>query len=130
MESNGKVSLVSTVLNDLESCKQFMEQMLRQTRRPDEIVIVDAGSKDGTWEWMQEMAKNGPIPFVAYQEKKCNIARGRNLAIERPSHDTIVSTDLGNEWSPEWLEELVTPLEQQPGCEAVMGSWEVRYEDL
>lgn len=125
-----KVSLVATVLNDLESCKLFMQQMLRQNRRPDEIVIVDAGSKDGTWEWMQEMTKSSLIPFVAHQETKCNVARGRNLAIERSRHDIIVSTDLGNEWSPEWLEELVIPLEQQPDCQAVMGSWEVRYADL
>jgi glycosyltransferase involved in cell wall biosynthesis len=99
-----------------------------QTRQPDEIVIADGGSTDGTWEFLQEQQAKGRVK--ALQEKKCNVARGRNLAIGAASHDLIASTDIGCEWEPQWLEELTAPLLRDETCEAVMGSWHVRAEDL
>lgn len=130
MPESAPVSIVSTILNDRAGCEQFFEQMLRQTRQPGEIVIVDAGSKDGTWEFLQaEAAAKRPWRLVALQERGCNIARGRNVAIQAARHEIIVSTDIGCVWEPEWLAELAGPLLENPQCEAVMGSWRVRWED-
>jgi glycosyltransferase involved in cell wall biosynthesis len=123
------ITLVTTVLNDLAGTQSFLRQMACQTRPPDEIVVVDAGSRDGTWEFLQRAAAESHGRLVALQERGCNIARGRNLAIEAARFDVIVSTDVGCEWEPQWLEELVEPLLRDPGCEAVMGSWRVQWSD-
>lgn len=123
-------TVVTTVLNDREGCAQFLAEMLQQTCKPGEIVVVDAGSRDGTWELLQaEAVASWPWRLIALQERGCNIARGRNLAIKAASHEIIVSTDVGCHWAPEWLEELAAPLFADPDCEAVMGSWKVRFED-
>jgi len=58
------------------------------------------------------------------------VARGRNLAINEASGEIIVSTDIGCDWAPEWLEELVQPLENDPSIHLINGSWAVRSEDL
>ncbi|MBC7812473.1 MAG: glycosyltransferase, partial [Burkholderiales bacterium] len=42
------ISLISTVLNEGESIRPLMESLTRQTRQPDEVVIVDGGSADNT----------------------------------------------------------------------------------
>jgi glycosyltransferase involved in cell wall biosynthesis len=123
-------SLVSTVLNDCEGTRAFFRQIELQTQRPHEIIIVDGGSTDGTWELLQTYARDGAIPLQVYQEKGCNVARGRNLAIERAQYSLIVSTDIGCILAPQWLEELVQPLATSLDLEAVMGSWQVRWEDL
>jgi len=123
-----RVSLVTTVLNDKDGIERFFREMACQTMQPDEIVIVDAGSTDGTWELLQLRA--GDTRVKAIQEKRCNVARGRNLAIAAASNELIVSTDIGCAWEPQWLEELATPLLRDEDCEAVMGSWIVRCEDL
>lgn len=106
--------------------------MACQTRHPDEIVIVDAGSKDGTWELMQAEAArtDRPWKFRALQERRCNVARGRNLAIQAAHGDLIVSTDIGCSWEPEWLAELVAPLEMDNKVELVIGSWAVDTKGL
>lgn len=127
--TDSKTSLVTTVLNDLEGCRAFFEQMALQSMRPDEIVIVDGGSKDGTWEFLQSFS-TAAFAVKASQDKGCNVARGRNLAIEQATHDIIVSTDVGCQWSPEWYEELARPLIENPDLDAVMGSWMVRSQDL
>jgi glycosyltransferase involved in cell wall biosynthesis len=127
------VSLVTTVLNDRRGAEIFIVQMAAQTRRPDEIVIVDGGSNDGTWEYLQsldaEMTRT--VNIVTHQEVGCNVARGRDLAIGRATGNLIVSTDVGCKWDSEWLEELVAPLEQDYAGEVdvVIGSWAVRLED-
>jgi cellulose synthase/poly-beta-1,6-N-acetylglucosamine synthase-like glycosyltransferase len=58
------------------------------------------------------------------------VARGRNLAIEAAKCEIIASTDIGCEWDPEWLEELVEPLFSKPEVEMVAGSWAVKFEGL
>lgn len=120
------ISLVSTVLNDCQGLRLFFQQIELQTRRPDELVIVDAGSNDGTWELIRFYDDSGKIPIKYCQDVGCNVARGRNIAIEMASYQTIVSTDIGCEWDFEWLEELVAPLDANPSVEYVVGSWAVK----
>ena len=45
-----KVSVISTIFNEVESIDDLMASLMRQTRIPDEIVVADAGSSDGTRE--------------------------------------------------------------------------------
>jgi len=126
------ITLVSTIFNDRAGLAEFFAAMARQTRVPEEIIIADAGSKDGTWELMQAEAvrTDRPWQFYALQELRCNVARGRDLAIEPARGDIIVSTDIGCAWEPEWLAELVAPLEADSQVELVIGSWAVKHEEL
>ena len=125
-------SLVSTVYNDRDGLQTFFESMSRQTLRPEEIVIVDAGSRDGTWELIQTEASRTDRSWKlkAMQEPRCNVARGRNLAIEAASGDIIISTDIGCDWDPEWFAELAAPFFADSSVEQVNGSWAVKREDL
>jgi cellulose synthase/poly-beta-1,6-N-acetylglucosamine synthase-like glycosyltransferase len=123
------VSLIATVYNDVNGTRLFLKRMHEQTRRPDEIIICDAGSTDGTWELLAEYRESGSIPMTALKELGCRPARGRNLAAAVASHEVLAVTDIGCDWDPQWLEELVAPFEANPGLEAVMGSWRVRWED-
>ena len=126
-----KISIVTTVLNDRKGCADFFEQMKFQTLPPSEIVIVDGGSKDGTWEYLEEKAaQSGAIPVRVFQDVGCNVARGRDIAIQHANYDLIVSTDVGCEWHPNWIEELVSPMVKDPKVEAVMGSWEIDESTL
>ncbi len=124
------ISLVTTVLNDRQGCAAFFKQMEAQTMLPDEIVIVDGGSKDGTWEFLQTYQTTKGYTLKVIQDIGCNVARGRNIAIKKASYDIIVSTDVGCIWEPQWLEELAQPLLDNPDIDAVMGSWQVRWQDL
>ena len=126
------ISVVSTVFNDKNGLERFFASLQRQTRAPDEVVIVDAGSTDGSWEVL-ESASAAPhlsFPVQVIREPRCNVARGRNLAIETASGPLIASTDIGCDWEPRWLEDLVQPLLDNPSVQVVVGSWAVRPESL
>ncbi|MBE9100640.1 glycosyltransferase [filamentous cyanobacterium LEGE 07170] len=110
--------------------QSFFCAMAAQTKLSDEIVIVDGGSTDGSWEFLQSQIALKQCAIVVLQEKGCNVARGRNLAIAQASHDIIVSTDMGCAWEPAWLRSLTQPFCDQPETEVVIGSWGVRPVDL
>ena len=43
-----KISLISTVLNEEQTIDKFLDSILNQSVKPDEVVITDGGSRDKT----------------------------------------------------------------------------------
>jgi len=112
-----KVSVISTVYDEGEELKPMMESLLVQSRPPDEIVIVDGVSDDGTWGILQQYADDYDRIKVLQQE--CNIAEGRNRAVEAASHDIILGIDGGCVAEKEWVEKMLAKFDQ--GADAVAG---------
>ncbi|MCB0746307.1 MAG: glycosyltransferase [Ignavibacteriae bacterium] len=102
-----KVSLVSTVFNEINNLENTISDIENQTLKPDEIIITDAGSNDGTFERLMDWNISSTMNIQVLQEKKCNVARGRNLAIAKSANDLILSTDFGCRFSPNWVENMV-----------------------
>ena len=123
-------SLVSTVLNDIEGVREMLADLCAQTRFPDEFVVVDGGSKDGSYEHLQSEAARLPFKLRVLQEQGCNVSRGRNLAIDAAANEVILTTDFGCRLDPGWVEGLMRPFEADPTVEIVTGSWRIRPEDV
>jgi len=104
-----RVTVISTVLNEGEAIRRLLDSLLAQTRRPDEVVIVDGGSRDSTVAVIQEYA--GRLPLRVLVEPGANISRGRNVAIAAATGDVIASVDAGVWLEPQWLEKLTQPIE-------------------
>lgn len=104
-----KTALISTLYNESGNLARWWQSILAQTIRPDEIVIVDGGSKDGTWEQLQELARSSPVRVRLHQQR-CNIAEGRNIAIRMSEAEIIASTDAGSFPESNWFEQIIKPL--------------------
>ena len=109
-----KVSLIGTVLNAAGHVEEFLASLEAQTRLPDEIVIVDGGSSDGTADLLRLA---GGITVI--EEPGANIARGRNLAIAAAAHDVLAVTDIDCVLEPDWLRHLLLPIDE--GADVAMG---------
>jgi cellulose synthase/poly-beta-1,6-N-acetylglucosamine synthase-like glycosyltransferase len=112
-----KVSLISTVVNAAEHTPAFLASIGAQSRPPDEVIVVDGGSTDGTLELLRAA---GGITLI--EEPGANIARGRNLAIAHAAHEAIAVADADCEYGPRWLERLMEPLDA--GADVAMGTYE------
>ena len=110
------MSLIATVKDARAHIEEFLESVRAQTRPPDEVVIVDGGSSDGTWE-----ALSTADWLVALSEPGANIARGRNVAIRAAAHEVIAVTDADCVLEPDWLERILAPLER--GADVAAGSY-------
>ncbi len=109
------VTVTSTVLNEVEDIDGLVSTLAQQSLRP-EVIIVDGGSTDGTWERLQ--AAESKYPNVrAIRDESCNlkacpgpIARGRNIGIAAATSDVVACADAGCIYDPEWLARLTEPI--------------------
>lgn len=102
------ISLVCTVKNEQETIAALLDSMLAQTLLPNEIVVNDCESSDGTSAIVaQYIARGHPIRLVAGGH---NIPSGRNNAIRHANGSIIACTDAGLTLDPHWLEEIVAPI--------------------
>ena len=95
-----KVAVVVTVLNEIETIKVLISSLSKQT---NELIIVDGGSTDGTWEYLQKQKG------IRFFEKVGNRSVGRNFGISKTQAKIIAFTDAGCIPEPNWLFELVKP---------------------
>lgn len=101
--------MIATVFNEAASIEAWLSSLAAQTRAPDEVVIVDAGSRDGTIERLRARALADPRLHVHVVEG-ANVPQGRNEAIRLATGDVVAITDAGTTLDPAWLEHLVRPL--------------------
>ena len=108
------VSLVMTVLDEAGSLPALLDSILAQERRPDEVVIVDGGSSDGTVALVRDFGRRATpdLPVRVEVLPGANISTGRNRAIELAQGDIIVVTDGGVVLHAAWLARLVAALEE------------------
>ncbi len=113
------ITLISTVLNEGDNIHHMMNGLLKQSRQPDEILIVDGGSKDNTVETIRSYQDQLPLKVMI--RDGCNISQGRNVAIEIAEGDILVMTDAGTRLSETWLENITQPLLDNPDVSVVAG---------
>jgi glycosyltransferase involved in cell wall biosynthesis len=110
------VSVIATVLNEVENIQGLVDSLIRQVPPAAEVVVVDGGSIDGTWERLSEAAAHQPTLRVI-RDETCSlkftpgpISKGRNVAIASAHSDLIACADAGCTYAPNWLAELTAPL--------------------
>ena len=107
-----QVSVIVTVFNERTSIARLLDSLAAQTRRPDEVVICDGGSSDGTDAFIADYARRHPARLPGLRvivAPGANISRGRNVAIAAARGPLIAATDAGVRLSDTWLERLVEP---------------------
>lgn len=114
-----RVSVICTVLNEGQAIRRLLDSLANQTRLPDEVVIVDGGSRDGTV--AEISAYDDRLPLKILVRPGANISQGRNLAIQAATGDIIASTDAGVWLEPCWLDALIQPLVGDPNRQTVAG---------
>ena len=110
------ITVISTVLNEARGIDALVDSLARQTLQPAEIVMVDGGSTDGTWEKLQAAQSRCPL-LRPIRDESCNlraslgpISRGRNVAISLAKSAIIACADAGCTYRPDWLAELTAPI--------------------
>lgn len=111
------VTVIATFLDEAASMTAFLSSLDAQTRPPDDVILVDGGSSDGS----DVMA--AAHPRVRLMRVPGNRSVGRNAALEVVTTDLVAATDLGCTLEPEWLARLVAPFEEQSDLDVAMGWW-------
>ncbi|MBI2589462.1 glycosyltransferase [Candidatus Berkelbacteria bacterium] len=120
-----QVSLIATFWNEAHSIEAFIDSIAAQTRRPDEVVLVDGGSTDDTVERILKRKKREKNLKIRLEIVPGNRSVGRNRAIALARYPIIAATDVGCTLAPEWLEEIIQPFEENQATVWVKGWYQV-----
>ena len=99
------ITLGVTVRNDRAGIARLLACIALQTRAPDELVIVDAASTDGTREACERFANDARFP-VRVESAPCTRGGGRARIVALAKGDLVAFTDADCEPPPTWLAEL------------------------
>src|SRR6266851_2506924 len=109
--------------------KQFVERQLEtimaQTRVPDELVIFDDASDDGTYELLQSLARVLAVPVSLHQQKsRIGVAGNFSQAMAAAQGDVILLSDQDDEWSERRVEVSLKVLVSD-GCDLMFSDAEI-----
>jgi glycosyltransferase involved in cell wall biosynthesis len=109
------VSAIIPVYNCAKYIGKSIESVLAQTYRPHEIIVVDDGSTDGTYE-----ALNPYLDSIIYvYQKNAGEPAARNTGIRRSSGGYIAFLDADDLWMPDKLELQMDYFAAHPECALV-----------
>ncbi len=107
-----------TVYNTERYISQALDSILAQTSPPDEIVVVDDGSTDGTPDVLRGYAKQ--IRLI--RQQNCGPARALNVAMAAANGDAFAFLDADDLWVPDKLRIQIAALAAEQDLEAVFGA--------
>jgi len=109
-----KISFITTVFNEEKTIEVFIKSIFQQSKKPDEIIIIDGGSSDQTAKKLKKMRLklNDFKGKFAFLVKEGNRSVGRNEAIRHATGDIIVCSDAGNILDKEWIKNIIEPFQK------------------
>lgn len=110
-----RISIALCTYNGAKFLEEQLMSFLRQTRLPDELVVCDDCSNDGTVEIIERFAQTAPFP-IRLHRNETNLGSTKNFerAISLCAGDLIFLSDQDDVWLPEKLARVETEFEKNP----------------
>src|SRR5262249_44576812 len=90
-----------------------IQSVLNQTFSPEEILVIDDGSTDGTPDFVAEIFPS--VTLVRYETNR-GAAAARNTGLTMASGDFIAFLDSDDFWMPTYLEKQIDALVANPSA--------------
>ena len=102
-----KTALIIATYNWPEALKLVLESIKLQTVLPDEVIIADDGSKKETFQLINNIKSDFPIPIkhIWHEDKGFRVAMIRNKAIAATESEYIIGIDGDMILHPKFIED-------------------------
>lgn len=126
--SHRSVSVVVTVFNESSNIVALVDSLLHQDTTPHEIIIVDGGSTDDTFQILKKLS--GKHSLLKVFQKTGNRSVGRNYGVSMAKNPSIIAfTDAGCIPHGDWLRNIIAPF-GDPSVQVVSGYYEGRASSV
>ncbi|MEJ7848064.1 MAG: glycosyltransferase family 2 protein [Pyrinomonadaceae bacterium] len=126
-----KISIALCTFNGAKFLSEQLESFLSQTRLPDELVVCDDCSQDGTVNIIESFSRTAPFPVRLYvNEKNLRSTKNFEKAISLCIGDLIFLSDQDDVWAPRKLERIEAEFGRNPNFGMVFSNAELVDENL
>ncbi len=117
MKDEPRVSVIIPVYNGEAYLAEALDSILGQTRPPQEIIVVDDGSSDGT----SAVAQGFGPPVRTLHQENGGAPVARNTGVVAATGDFLSFLDSDDLWLPEKLERQLAAFAADPSLDVVFG---------
>ncbi|MBP3695657.1 MAG: glycosyltransferase family 2 protein [Thermoguttaceae bacterium] len=120
------VSIALCTFNGERFLREQLASYAAQTVLPDEVVVCDDGSTDGTLEILEEWAETVPFEVRIFRnEQNLGYAQNFGKAVSLCTGGIIFLSDQDDVWMPEKIERMVRVFEEDPTISTVISDSEI-----
>jgi len=126
------VSIVIPLFNEHESLPEltrWIDEVMQKNNFNYEVVYVDDGSTDGSWEVIEELKKQYPQIRALRFRRNYGKSAGLNRGFDAAKGDIVITMDADLQDSPEEIPELVRMITED-GFDLVSGWKKKRYDPI
>jgi glycosyltransferase involved in cell wall biosynthesis len=122
-----KVSVILCTYNRAEYLQKCIDSVINQTFKDWELVVVDDGSEDNTFETVDRYVRhNENIRYLKHKNRK--LALSKNAGIQASFGQYITFIDSDDQYKPEHLESRWNYLQSHPEIDLIEGGFETDEE--
>lgn len=96
-----KIDVIIPTYNRKLTLERAITSVLNQSYPDYQLIVVDDGSTDGTWEALQKYASHPQITLLRQENK--GVSAARNAGVKASSHAWVSFLDSDDEWLPQKL---------------------------
>ena len=113
------ISVIIPIYNTGDSAVKLLNKLTKQSYENLEIICVDDGSKDGSFDLISEFIrqsklKNKNLNMTILRQKNQGAAGARNLGLKKASGEYVTFIDSDDEVKKTHIEDLLKSLEKDP----------------
>jgi glycosyltransferase involved in cell wall biosynthesis len=116
--SRASISVIVPAYNSEAYLAESLAGVLAQTRAPDELIVVDDGSTDGTQEVLEPFRRDCRI----IRQSNQGVGGAYNRGFAEASGDYLARCDADDIWEPDKLERQAATLAAHPEVDVVAGA--------
>ena len=111
------VAVIIPTFNRAHLIEESVSSVLSQTFKPKEVIVVDDGSSDKTWDVLKNLgfslsgSQKKALRYV-YKENG-GVSSARNIGIELSSSEYVALLDSDDQWKPTKLEAQLSSLKKE-----------------
>ena len=102
-----KLSVVIVTYNRCKDLEECLNSVLNLNEPPNEIIVVDSNSNDGT----HELVKRYPVNFVNIKER--SMVKARNVGLQHAKEEIVAYIDDDVVVSKNWTKYILKPYENK-----------------
>lgn len=122
------ISVIIPLYNKADYIARAIEVVIKQSYPASEIIVINDGSTDDSYEVVATLAKDN-ASIRLYTQKNQGASYSRNRGVELAKSSFVAFLDADDEWKPDYLFHIQRLINNFPDCGAYATSYDVLEED-